>query len=848
MVGSCSFIPSCVRSRRGGTSAPAQRLDGWAIPGRVDATERDGVRQHGLGLVFGWAVVSCLFLFSGRTSAGGLDAGPGGEPKEIVTSAKGPVTAFIISDGAEILDAPKPKAKVVHRAKFLEPYYLAKDPVREKDEEFVLLANVDENLKIRDLVGWARREDCLLDREAKKTEYGIYRKALIVNNWERIKDPKDRSNIKAAAVLNGPGKRADGRDYDKLAEIGLYDFYYVFEEVTRGGAKFFLLGDRPLIVSQRQPQEAIRGWVADERIFRWNTRQAIEFNKDNLKQRTEGLAERERGVKVFGSEQEAQWWSKGIKATPGSDKAILPVAEEDITVTFWRHNWQRYPLLASKDVGESRAGRLLQVGFIGDQIYLEGDRKGLSATEMAEAKEKLKLLGRKLRNVDLVFVIDSTGSMVRYFSSAAKAVQAIVKQIGASYDPSDPEKPKVQFSVLLYRDYVDQDGLPNPADSYLTKRLPLTGDVEKVAKFITEEPSPPDGAGGDEPEAVFHAIYTAVNSSIPEMTDLSFRAVVLLGDKGNHPEDLRGYNVVDLAKFLKDHQIDFYAIHVVDDEKLVRDPDARLFQDQVQILNLQLGMERNTSYYRNMDPRQVAKYIVEAGSRVTEDSKLLVEMIRRTGQGGTGSGLMELKKQYGLRLTEKFTAMMRKAGLDPEAFVNDSVQVFGEGWVSEIEPKTGLPQVSEVVLVNRADYEILVGLLAGFTRKPPTKENVRQLWTSVLQTNLGEENVDVKKTVAELIRNQLGLIVRKKLLHKTLDEISNLPPNDLTALYEDLMNDLRLMRGVLMEQDLAIEKEKVKTPDGTERQEVRVKTLGFHKYWWQASDQEFAWIPMTLLP
>jgi hypothetical protein len=758
------------------------------------------------------------------------------------------VSAYIVAEGAEILEAPKTKAKAVRQARFLEPYYVALGPVEDSGGKFVLLATADEDLKIRDLIGWVVAEDCLLKRQAQKTEHGIYRKALIVNDWKRIKSVKDRAEIKGATVLNGPGMDRSGKEYEKLSEIGLYDFYYVYDEAKRDGRTFFLLGDRPMIVSHGQPQEALRGWVADERIFRWDTRQAVEFDKDNLKQRIQDVPEADRGVKIYGTERELEMWTKGIKTAPDGGAPLAPVAEEDVSVTFWRHNWQRFPVLAAKEAPDSRVGRLLQIGFIGDQIYLDSDKKGLSATEMAEAKEKLRQLGRKLRNVDLLFVIDSTGSMSRYFPAAAKAVKSIVERVTASYDPSDADKPKVQFSVLFFRDYVDADGQPGPADTYLTKRLPLTADVDKVTEFLEKEPAPPDGAGGDEPEAVFHAVYTSVNQALQEMTDLSFRAVVLIGDKCNHPDDPKGYNVVDLSKFLQDHQMDFYAIHVVDDKRVEADPDVRLFQDQVQVINLQLGMERNTSYYRNMDPRQVAKYIIEAGSRVSEDSKLLAEMVRRTAEGGRGGGLMELKKQYGIRLTRKFADMMRKAGLDPEIFVSDSIQVFGEGWVSEREPRASLSQVKEVVLCGRADYEILVGLLAGFTRNPPSKESVRKLWTVVLQTNLGEDNVDVKKTVAELIENQLGLVIRKKLLHKTIDAISDLPPAELTKLYEDLQNDLRLMRGVLMEQDLALEREVVKAPDGKQVEQVKVKTLGFKKYWWQANDQEFAWIPMDLLP
>ena len=133
--------------------------------------------------------------------------------------------------------------------------------------------------------------------------------------------------------------------------------------------------------------------------------------------------------------------------------------------------------------------------------------------------------------------------------------------------------------------------------------------------------------------------------------------------------------------------------------------------------------------------------------------------------------------------------------------------------------------------------EILVGFLAGFVRQQATRQNIRKLWNSVLKANLGE--FDTKKTVAELIQNHLGLPVRKKILFKTLDQISNLSAKEIATLYEDLSNDLRMMRGVLAEQNLSIEKVNGKT---------QIKRIGFHRYWWEAHGQEFAWIPLSLMP
>ena len=778
-------------------------------------------------------LASSFFLLSGVNLLG-LELGPGGEPKEIIGGIN-PIAVYIVYHETPVLDAPNAKGKILNRASFLEPYYLARGPVKGKGGQYVLLAEAgsatDEgHYRVKRLIGWAPADRCLIGRNALKTQYGIYRKALIVTDPGRLKSTDGISNLSSVKVLKGPGKRSDGKQFDEVTQIGLYDFFYMYQEIEKNGQKYALLGDRPSVVSHRSPQEAILGWVEEGRIFRWDTRQAIEFHKENLLKRIAGLSPDEMGVKVFATDKELKFWLKGIKTPPGAKEPLQPIAEEDTKVPFWRYNWPRYPILSSASIGRSRTGKVFKIGFIGDMLYVDSSKKGLTAGKVAEAVQTIDQIKGKLRNIDLFFVIDSTGSMRRYFPAAGKAVQTITKQLNASFSPSDSNRPKIRYSVLFYRDYIDEQ----IKGSYVTKRLPFTEDATKVVKFLVEESAPPNGAGGDEPEAVFHGIYTAVDAAAEEVRDFSSRAVVLIGDKGNHPEDVRGYDIVKITKFLRDHDVDFYGIHVVNNKQLLRQPDAQLFQDQVQIINAQLQMPTNTSYFARLEPEEVAESIVQAIKAIGKDSsrmQKIAEELRR------GRGMKELKKQYGLRLTERFSRMMEKAGLDPDAFVKSSVQVFGEGWISENQPKNGLPQIKEVLLVNRADYEILVGFLAGFVRQQATRQNIRKLWNSVLKANLGE--FDTKKTVAELIQNHLGLPVRKKILFKTLDQISNLSAKEIATLYEDLSNDLRLMRGVLAEQNLSIEKVNGKT---------QIKRIGFHRYWWEAHGQEFAWIPLSLMP
>lgn len=777
-------------------------------------------------------LASLLTLAMTTAVSAKLEFGRGGKP-EVLPGGATPVSAFISSEDAEIREAPEEGREVIARARFLTPYYVAQGP-DSKTDGFVLLAvpgkqTKDGDFKVKDFVGWARVQDCLLARTALKNEHGIFRKAIIVNDPQRLKATIDAEGLKAVPALNGPGRRVDGSSYDQLTTLGLYDFFYIYAEQKRADGTYLLIGDRPEIVSRRKPEEAVLGWVNDDRIFRWDTRQAIEFNKDNLKERIAEVPEGERGVRIFREQKELELWMKGVKTPPGSDEPLEPIAQEDTAVTFWRYNWPRYPIL-SRVEGKRRAGGLLQIGFIGDMIYVDTQKEGLKARGVTDAAQTIEQIKMKLRNIDLFFVVDSTGSMQRYFAAAAKAVREIADQVDAAYEPTDPSRPNIRYSVVLYRDYGDEDR----EDSYLTKRLPLTSDVDGVAKFFSEEPPPPNGAGGDEPEAVFHGVYTAVNSAADEMKELSSRAVVVMGDKGNHPEDVRGYDVVKLSKFLKERQADFYSVHVANDEQLRRDPDVRLFRDQMNLMRTQLSMPMNTTYYAEQKPEVVAKSIVQALDRVREDVDRIARMADELKRG---TGFKELKKQYGLRLTDKFARMMTKAGLDPEVFVNSSVQVFGQGWAAESDPKSGLQQLKEVLLVSRVDFEVLVGYLAGFVRYRPTRENIRSLWTSVLNANLGE--FETKRNVADLIQNHVGLPIRMKLLHQTLEEITNLSPAELSQLYEELSVDLRHMRGILSEQDIAIER------DGDQ---VQVKRLGFHRYWWQAHGQEFAWIPLSVLP
>lgn len=89
--------------------------------------------------------------------------------------------------------------------------------------------------------------------------------------------------------------------------------------------------------------------------------------------------------------------------------------------------------------------------------------------------------GKKLTKTDIMFVVDTTGSMGDELMFLQTEFTAIAENVGTD---------NTRFSINFYRD----DG-----DEYTTKRYPFSSDIQEIQKKLNSESA--DG-GGDLPEAV----------------------------------------------------------------------------------------------------------------------------------------------------------------------------------------------------------------------------------------------------------------------------------------------------------------------------------------------------------
>jgi len=128
------------------------------------------------------------------------------------------------------------------------------------------------------------------------------------------------------------------------------------------------------------------------------------------------------------------------------------------------------------------------------------------------------------KRLEMVFVLDTTGSMNGLLDGAKQRIWGIVNGVMQESHSS------VRIGLVAYRDR---------GDEYLTQILPLTDDLDKVYTTLMDYQA---GGGGDAPEdvrtALSYAVY-AVDWS-PAAPDLS-KIMFLVGDAPPHED----YDVVD---------------------------------------------------------------------------------------------------------------------------------------------------------------------------------------------------------------------------------------------------------------------------------------------------------------
>ena len=119
--------------------------------------------------------------------------------------------------------------------------------------------------------------------------------------------------------------------------------------------------------------------------------------------------------------------------------------------------------------------------------------------------------------VEVVFVLDTTGSMGGLIQAAKEKIWSIATSM-ASAQPA----PQIKMGLVAYRDR---------GDDYVTRLVDLSSDLDSVYATLMDFKA--DG-GGDGPESVNQALYDAVHSLSWSESPQAYKVVFLVGDAPPH--------------------------------------------------------------------------------------------------------------------------------------------------------------------------------------------------------------------------------------------------------------------------------------------------------------------------
>jgi hypothetical protein len=278
---------------------------------------------------------------------------------------------------------------------------------------------------------------------------------------------------------------------DSINSALVYQINYVYKET----ATAYLLGDIPEISDVNNDPKRIRGWVLKTQTTAWNHRLAYELNWDE-----KAVAERraaQKRTKIY------------------ADKALTsaPIFQED--AGYYRSRAigevDRYPVL---DVYNG----VSKVGVIGDLRSESG--KVLPSVEFANIKHVIDSLSAALRNVNVIFVIDATSSLIPYSKAIQDAIKAATRNLQKGNN-------NFRFGALLYRDA--SEGNANAIHYTRDLSSNVNGILSLMAKYMIPTYNK---CNNDPEECVYYGIKKAIERFDPSPGESNF--VFLVGDAGNH--------------------------------------------------------------------------------------------------------------------------------------------------------------------------------------------------------------------------------------------------------------------------------------------------------------------------
>ena len=372
-------------------------------------------------------------------------------------------------------------------------------------------------------MGWVPMDKLLLWTTCPANDKGIYHKALLVLNLDKT----TQESKSLGRMFKSP---EDMNRYESI-KTGM-SFYFIMKRDAASGlvllAREYTLGGLS--------DQVLYGWVDESSYVSWNQRSCIEPNWDE--EAVAKLQQQGGSARIFADKQLGQYVTQYTYGRKYSD------SEEDITNFRLPPTVLRYPIL-DNDTEREDLYKCTTFGTVAGDL----DDYIISQDSARKAQEEAL---KRMKNLNLIVVIDGTRSMGKYFPAVKDAIKK-----GCEYFDKNKYTPRV--GLVIYRDYTDgEDGLveyvkmSEPSDPMLNEYLDNGGlyGIKSSAADRTNE------------EALFKGLEVALDTEKMGYGKKESNLMLVIGDCGNAATDTRCLTQEQLIEKFVENKINLMAFQV----------------------------------------------------------------------------------------------------------------------------------------------------------------------------------------------------------------------------------------------------------------------------------------------
>lgn len=774
-----------------------------------------------------WLLLALALTLSGTTRAQvalrNIEPPPGDEPTDLAQRDGAYYHWLSLSEGVAIYRDQALTSEI-----FKLPYLHEAYELWHGDTAVLLAAGTTSGAKITPttVIGYARQSEFIVSQEnlyeVLLSANGVRRKALVVHKWAA-----DSLDTSAAALRDLPG--TSGK---KLGEVRLFDILYVYDVRDSSGARlhgekladcrdcwYFVGNQAGIQVGVPDVAKAhFLGWLPQSQVYQWNHREAVEYNKDP--DEVAWRREKKIPIRFYLTEEDVL-----------AGKAAI---EEDLSIGAWAYYTPRYPIVKEKGIIDIGGRPYMKVGVIGDTVSASG--RVTSAELEASIRQVLEEMDEQASRLDVVFVIDATGSMQQYFESIRDSVARIRESI--EQNRASP----IRYAVMYYRDYSegsDKDSFIEHFEDFVDSRT-FAGAFPHVSS-----------SGGQDNPPPFYAIDSAVQSV--KWRQGSMRVVILIGDMGNEVPDRRDMTIDKVVATLEGAQcFEFFAVQTAGD---AAHPKVALFNSQVEEIAKRLGQwETNTKVFTGNGSdlsHAIVKSVGQGDARSRElqgvlralkDGSMTLDQaihaavrqgiaVGSSSAGGDDSRMIRLGDgSHGSIIKKHLIARLKEQGVDFEHFQEKRITRFDIAYAPvSID---GHKLFKTRVLLTRAELQYITAHLSKVLEWGLNQPRAAEMWRQYVNQISGERDQEISfdenRPLSAYLTIALGIPIRSKFLDLSVYELMRMSQEDLAKLREELTR----VRDGLNHYD------NNRSADGRRTE----------KHWFAAHERKFGWVPVELLP